>query len=329
MRTQPSYLKHEQETSTALILYIPTVVWTFIILLAYLITLGSAEPKSPLQPKSISPWITSTSEKLETIRKLTLHLARDYQAVEFLADTRVSAAHLSDYWSSFQNKHPYIEQIGITEKETGDQFFISQRNAITSPLLSEAQSLNFLLQTSLLNNDDVLFYNYVNHEKAWFFRFSTPVHYEDLRLGHLHIDINTEMLLASISEELSPLGLKDAIIMLDKEGKYVASSSQKDWSIQTALSQEISYYYPQMWEHMNSGLSGVYSNYSQHAAYSKLDIPWYEEQIKYFYLIQLSNKPSTYSNKYWHTILLILWLAGLGMLTVTTPHTMFHSTQHK
>lgn len=317
MRELPSYMHEESsKESTYGFVAMLAVCWTLTVLISFLFiskqTVGTTDNLAPTG-QNLSPWVSSTAEKINQIRKLTLHLARDYQTVEFLADTSESGDQISEYWKSFKEQHPYIAQVGVVEEESSDHFYIGNFTQLSTEGLAESDELiNYWMQVGLLNNNDILFYEFSGNEQGVLFRFTTPVHYESMRLGHLYIDLDVSKLLSDTAEDLSNQPANESIIMLDKEGNYVAETNSTEWSAKRAFEQSIGYYYPEFWRGMNSGLSGQFSTVSQTALFSKLDIPWYENQIKYFYLIQISDKDETLISQpqIWQPAL-IIWITGL------------------
>lgn len=314
MNEQPSYLEPQKNRSSNVLVLTLGIFWSLVIAFSFLYISAQVPSSSPiLKDQVLSPWIISTSRKIEQIRQLTLHLARDYKTVEFLADTSEAGDEISNYWQSFKQEHNYISQIGVVEEETSDHFYVGHY-VDQSPSISTGSDelLNYWMQVGLLKNNDILFFDFFGQEEGGLFRFTTPVHYEDMRLGHLYIDIDVNQLLLETAQELPNSGSFGNVVMLDKEGNYVAESTQANWSAKHAFERSIGYYYPEFWRGMNAGLSGQFSTSSQEAYFSKLDIPWYGNQIKYFYLVQISNKDTPLASplNLWKPAIFI-WIVGL------------------
>lgn len=314
MNEQPSYLQDKYSSNAFVIML--GVIWSLVILISFLLLAtqrGSSTPSdTQYQEHIMSPWVLSTSKKIEQVRHLTLHLARDYKTVEFLADTSETGDDISSYWQTFKERHSYISQIGVVEEETSDHFYVGQHLHKTPSMNSSTELMNYWMQVGLLNNNDILFYEFSGQEQGMLFRFTTPVHYEDMRLGHLYIDLDVDQLLVQTALELAGNTNTKNIFMLDMQGNYVAEHTEATWSAKQAFEKSIGYYYPEFWRSMNAGLSGHFSTTSQQAYFSKLDIPWYENQIKYYYLIQISEKAhgSLSGPSVWKPALFI-WLVGL------------------
>lgn len=316
MNERPSYLEQQEKQSSKAFVMMLGVIWSLTVLISFLFFAEQKNASPTIKPQyqedMMSPWVLSTSKKIEQIRQLTLHLARDYQTVEFLADTSETGDDISSYWQSFKQQHNYISQIGVVEEETSDHFYVGQHIQRSPSMSGSEELMNYWMQVGLLENNDILFYEFTGQEQGMLFRFTTPVHYEDMRLGHLYIDLDVDQLLVETSLEFSDKTNRDNVFMLDMEGNYVAELTKATWSAKQAFEKSIGYYYPEFWQSMNAGLSGHFSTSSQQAYFSKLDIPWYENQIKYFYLIQISEKENINLSdpNVWKPALFI-WLVGV------------------
>lgn len=328
MRDIPSYLKDSSESALPyrFILISLLLGWTLAVFISYLAINRDSQKATSRQVSNynLADWVTSTSSKINQARNLTLHLARDYQTVEFLADINEPAEHISNYWDSHIKEAPYIERIGVVEEETNDLFYVGKVEHTPTDFSDiENELLSYWMQVSLLNNDDVLF-NYLSESghsdqntQQELFRFTTPIHYEDLRLGHLYIDININELLSVTANELGELSQN--VIMLDSLGNYVAESKalNKDWSAKTAFVENIGFYDPELWRAMNAMLSGNHNASSQETYFSKIDVPWYENQIKYFYLVEFKEKALQANVASFASLpILFIWLIGLFGFTL-------------
>jgi hypothetical protein len=321
MRADPKYLEHHPGSISSYVILM-AIAWTFIVPFSFLFIIDHSTTESPSvmpTPHVMSPWVSSTAQKIERTRTLTLHLARDYKTVEFLADTSETGDELSGYWNAFKEQHPYITQIGVVEEDTSDHFYVG-RYVRESPSISTGSEelINYWMQVGLLKNNDILFFDFSEVGQGVFFRFTTPVHYEDMRLGHLYIDVDVDQLLLHTALELSSQAMDSSIVMLDQEGNYVSELTDNHWSAKKAFEQSIGYYYPEFWLGMNARLSGQFSTATQTTYFSKLDIPWYENQIKYFYLVQISPKAASPlpETTLWQPAVFIwlIGLLGLGLL---------------
>lgn len=320
MRTDPKYLEHPSGSISSYVILM-AIAWTFLVPFSFLFIVDhspSDSSSSMETPHVMSPWVSSTAQKIERTRTLTLHLARDYKTVEFLADTSETGDELSTYWNAFKEQLPYITQIGVVEEDTSDHFYVG-RYVRESPSISTGSEelINYWMQVGLLKNNDILFFDFSEVEQGVLFRFTTPVHYEDMRLGHLYIDVDVDQLLLHTALELSSVEqqeqmMNSSIVMLDKEGNYVSELTDNRWSAKKAFEESIGYYYPEFWLGMNARLSGEFSTATQTAYFSKLDVPWYENQIKYFYLVQITPKASSSlsGTSLWKPAIFI-WLTGL------------------
>lgn len=323
MRETPSYMSKSKDKIPFSAFTITLLcLWTLFIGLTFtVLNQQHLDTQPPTNTQNLSPWVTSTANQINQVRQLTKHLARDYQTVEFLADTSESGDQLSSYWQFFQNKYPYIRQIGVIEEESSDHFFIGGNPTQLIPSSNTSEELvNYWMQVGLLQRGDILFFAFQHKHRDAQFRFTTPVHYDDMKLGHLYIDFDINQLLSHTSQQLLQRALVSEqsqanIIMLDKEGRFVAESETSQWSAKEAFSEGIGYYYPEFWQGMNSGLSGRFSTVSQTTYFSKLDIPWYQNQIKYFYLVQIAEKPTPTPLPKWDGAWLAAWIIGLiGLL---------------
>ncbi len=335
MRENPAYLLKTDLKDIPLnsFLFLVLICWSVVVLIC-LLSLSkeqSSVTPTPAVDYNLSEWVTSASNRIEQTRHLTLQLARDYQTVEFLADTNAPAEHLSKYWESYLPRSPYISRIGVVQDETNDLFYVGEHEITSSEVASlENELLGYRMQASLLKNNDILFNaltGSIEEGNEIFFRFTTPIHYEEMRLGHLYVDININKLLLETSKEANS---SNNIIMLDSEGNYVAETLQStnQWSAKQGLVENIGFYYPELWQSMNAMLSGSYSSSPENTYFSKLDIPWYENQIKYFYLIQNArrNSHTAEASNYWQPLAFI-WV--IGMLGFMFMFSALKNKEHK
>jgi hypothetical protein len=314
--------------------YLITAIWTIICLICYFSFQPSATHQT--QQTDLSRWITLASEQINETRELTRHLANNYQTVELLADPADLNHHLSKHWLELIRNTPFIERIGVMEYQRGEVFYVSnprfmsqqegdwasQQQVNTDKSIDDM--VNYWMQAQLITRNDVLFNSFFRDQQQTsdngFFRFTAPVYYNDLRLGLVYLDLNLAELMNYVSNDLTTASNTD-LIMLNKEGYFLAQT--RDESVASLaesnkqhFEESIGYYYPEFWRTMNAGLSGHFQTASDSAYFSKLDIPWYEDQIEYFYILQISDRPAVERSNTYQKILIILWIIGSLLILV-------------